>query len=396
MAQWRGGRRIRRVRIARGVGRPPCRPGRRSPARASSSVHGRRAGRRVRGPSAVRLHGLGDSGPGRRRARRRRLALLVAAVPGRPRRRDAAPLRHERHQRGLRRPQGHRHDHLAAHEPRRPQGPGQRARRVRLRHRAVRGRHRRRRATWSGSAAPPSSGLGLLGPGRRLHVHRSPVPVQVPGPGRAGRLRPDGPDHGRRLLLRRHRPVGLARPRAVAAGRSARGGHPPRQRVARHQRGHASRDRHPLQPARARLGPLRLPRPGDRRLRDPRSGDRDQMASGHDRHRGLLAAVPGPGGPLGRAWRNRPGPGDRDDRSADRPAPLRLRVAARGRAAAGAARPSIRAGGPSQRQLARPTAVRPAPPADGSTRRWRSAWWPPCRRFRARPSVARATDSGAA
>ena len=72
---------------------------------------------------------------------------------------------------------------------------------------------------------------------------------------------------------------------------------------------------------RARPGGLHQPRPDGRGRAHP--GDHD------DRHR--VAAVPGQGPPGSRARRQRPGAGDRDDRSADGPAPSRLRRSARRR-----------------------------------------------------------------
>ena len=64
------------------------------------------------------------SSPGRACGRRR--PLRMAAVPRRPRRSGAAPLRDEHRQRGLRRPPGHRHDHLAARQPRPAEGSADR------------------------------------------------------------------------------------------------------------------------------------------------------------------------------------------------------------------------------------------------------------------------------
>ena len=83
-------------------------------------------------PAAVRLHRLGH--PGRWPAPRS--PRSTAGSPGRrssPRSLGARapPLRHEHRQRDLRRPPGHRHDHLPARQPRDRQGPDERARRVR-------------------------------------------------------------------------------------------------------------------------------------------------------------------------------------------------------------------------------------------------------------------------
>ena len=106
--------------------RPGERPGRRPPAR--DDVTGPPSGRRRLGdPPAVRLHRVGHPGPGRRRPGGGRRPVQLGAVPRRPGRRRAPPLRHEHRQRDLRRPEGHRHDHQPAGEPRHRQGPPHRA-----------------------------------------------------------------------------------------------------------------------------------------------------------------------------------------------------------------------------------------------------------------------------
>ena len=56
-------------------------------------------------------------------------------------------------------------------------------------------------------------------------------------------------------LLRGHRPVEPRRADPVRAGRPARRGDPPRQRVARHQRGHPGRDRHAVVARSGAIGP---------------------------------------------------------------------------------------------------------------------------------------------
>ena len=78
----------------------------------------------------VLLHGLDHPGAGGRGAGLGGRPLRPRALPARAGRGRAAPRRHQRRQRGLRRPQGHRHHHLAARQPRHPQGPHQRARRA--------------------------------------------------------------------------------------------------------------------------------------------------------------------------------------------------------------------------------------------------------------------------
>src|SRR5438445_643840 len=79
--------------------------------------------------SAVTLQRAGVHRPGRsgRGGRRRHRPLRLDALPRRARRRRAPAHRHERDERDLRRPQGRRHDRVAAREPRHRQGPDRRA-----------------------------------------------------------------------------------------------------------------------------------------------------------------------------------------------------------------------------------------------------------------------------
>ena len=81
--------RRRSDRLGRARRRPQARA-----VRASSSP----CRRCLRDPSAVRLHRLRDSGARRWSTGVPRPALCAAAVPGRPGRRNAPPLRHQRHQ----------------------------------------------------------------------------------------------------------------------------------------------------------------------------------------------------------------------------------------------------------------------------------------------------------
>ena len=168
-------------------------------------------------------------------------------------------LRHEHRQRDLRRAPGHRHDHLAPGQPRPVEGSIDRAGRVHDRLRRVRARDRGRAV----SRRAPRAGdhrARRHRAGRRLRVHRPALPVQVPRPGRADRVPADGPADGGRQLFRDHRPLGDAGTRAVDPRRTAGGGDPRRQRVARHLRGHPGRDRDAFQPDRPGVGPLRLHR----------------------------------------------------------------------------------------------------------------------------------------
>ena len=120
----------RRPRTGRGPspGRPERRPRRRpAPRRARTPPASCR--RELGDPSAVRLYGIGHPGRGGRRPGCGRRPLRPAAVPGSARRRRAAPLRHEHRERDLRRSAGHRHDRVAAGQPRDREGPDDRARR---------------------------------------------------------------------------------------------------------------------------------------------------------------------------------------------------------------------------------------------------------------------------
>ncbi len=84
--------------------------------------------------------------------------FIAALARGRP-----PPLRHEHRQRDLRRPQGHRHDHQPAGQPRHRQGPADRAGRLRVALGGVRPGDRRRRSTSSPCAGRRSSSSACSG-----------------------------------------------------------------------------------------------------------------------------------------------------------------------------------------------------------------------------------------
>ena len=173
-------------------------------------------GGRLRDPAAVRLHRLRDPDRRRRRAGRtstRRFEWLpfLAALAAGMLLHSGANVTNEVFDVRA----GHRQDHLAAGEPRHPQGSHQRARRARS-------------SPWRSSPRPPSSACtwsALRGPGHArpsglvglvvgYTLHRPAAAAQVPRPGAAARLAADGPAHGRGLVLRRHRPVRSAHPGA--------------------------------------------------------------------------------------------------------------------------------------------------------------------------------------
>ena len=142
-----------------------------------------------------------------------------------------------------------------ARQPRHRQGPADRAWSVRPRLRGVRAGDPHRPVP--GCAARPGDHRSRPDrPGRWLLLHGPAVPVQVPRARRAARLRPDGPADGRRLVLRDHRCLVGDRAGPVDPGRLSRGGDSPRQRVARHQRGHPGGHRDPVLAGRPGMGSL--------------------------------------------------------------------------------------------------------------------------------------------
>ena len=107
---------------------------------------------------------------------------------------------------------------------------------------ALRAGRRGRRCTWSRCAVRPIVGARPARPRRRLLLHGPAVPVQVPRARRPAGVPADGAADGRRRLLRGHRRVvGRRRSSLSIPVGLPRRGDPPRQRVARHRRGHPGR-----------------------------------------------------------------------------------------------------------------------------------------------------------
>jgi hypothetical protein len=241
-------------------------------------------------------------------------------------------------QRGLRRPPGHRHDHVPPDEPRRPQGSSQRARRLPVRRRSLFAAAQSASASPCLLRGPAIVALGLLGivagytytaPPFQYKYKAMGVPIVflIMGPIMTvgSYFAVTGAWDLRALVL--SLPVGLL----VAAISTATTG------------ATSATTRAPAS-SRCRLGsaatgPTMATSPSFS-ARTSRSVWRSPLrlaAADHGDCR-LLAAVPGPGRALGRARRDRPGPSHRHDRPPDGPTPLRLRVAAGGRAAAGPGR----------------------------------------------------------